>query len=205
MTECPMAVCGADTDPHEEMATTEGRPVPTIDLIIVDASGERVGVGVEGEVRLKGAQLMSGYVDPSLHKDSFDDSGYFRSGDLGRLDEKAYLTITGRLKDIIIRNMENISASEVENLLFSHPKVAEVAVIGVPDEVTGERICAVVVPADPGDPPSLEEIDAHLVAVGLSRQKVPERLELIDHLPRNAMEKVLKADLRRLILSGGDV
>ena len=203
MTECPMAVCGADTDPPEEMATTEGRPVPTIDLIIVDASGERVAVGLEGEVRLKGAQLMSGYVDPALQKDSFDDSGYFRSGDLGRLDEKAYLTITGRLKDIIIRNTENISASEVENLLFSHPKVAEVAVIGVPDEVTGERVCAVVVPADPADPPSLEDIDAHLMAVGLSRQKVPERLELIDHLPRNAMEKVLKADLRRLILSGG--
>ena len=98
---------------------------------------------------------------------------------------------------MIIRNMENISATELEHLLHLHPKVRDVAVIGVPDELTGERACAVVVPTDPAAPPRLDELGAHLLAAGLSKRKLPERLELVDALPRNAMDKVLKSDLRR--------
>ena len=92
------------------------------------------------------------------------------------------LTITGRVKDVIIRNMENISATELEHLLHLHPKVRDVAVIGVPDELTGERACAVVVPTDPAAPPRLDELGAHLLAAGLSKRKLPERLELVDAL-----------------------
>ena len=158
--------------------------------------------GEEGEVRLRGGQLMLGYVDPTLDAAAFDGAGFLRTGDLGVLDERGRLTITGRLKDVIIRNMENISATELEHLLHEHPKVREVAVIGVPDELTGERACAVVVAADRGDPPTLEELGEHLLAAGLSKRKLPERLELVDTLPRNAMDKVQKNELRRPVPAG---
>src|SRR3546814_12673012 len=95
------------------------------------------------------------------------------------------LTITGRVKDIIIRNMENVSAKEVEDLLFGHPDVADIAVIGVPDDRTGERVCAVVVPADPAAPPSLPDLATWAREQGIMTQKLPERLEIVDVLPRN--------------------
>ena len=104
----------------------------------------RPAVGEEGEIRAKAPQLMLGYLDPSLDADGFDEEGYFRTGDLGTLNERNMLTITGRLKDIIIRKGENVSAKEVEDLLFSHPQVLDVAVIGLPDPERGERVCAVV-------------------------------------------------------------
>jgi non-ribosomal peptide synthetase component E (peptide arylation enzyme) len=93
--------------------------------------------------------------------------------------------------------MENISAGELENLLFTHPSVKDVAVIGVPDPYVGERACAVIVPTSLSAPPTLAELSAHLLSSGLSKRKLPERLEIVDELPRNAMRKVLKAELRR--------
>ncbi|MHB8662178.1 MAG: class I adenylate-forming enzyme family protein [Acidimicrobiales bacterium] len=197
MTECPMSVWNRPEDDDDDLATTEGEPVPGVDLLIVKQDEERAAAGEEGEVRLRGPQLMTGYVDGALDASAFDDAGYFRSGDLGTIDERGRVNITGRMKDIIIRNMENISATEVENLLYTHPKVAEVAVIGISDPVTGEHACAVVVPANLHEPPRLPELQEHLRAAGLSDRKLPEQLELIDALPRNAMEKVQKADLRR--------
>ena len=110
------------------------------------------GPATEGEIRLKGPQVIRGYLDPSLDADAFDDDGYFRSGDLGIVDEDGYVTITGRLKDVIIRHGENISAKEVEDLLYAHPAVADVAVIGLPDPKTGERACAVVAAEGRPDP-----------------------------------------------------
>ena len=95
---------------------------------------------------MRARQLCLGYVDPSLDADAFDADGFFRTGDLGWLDADGYLVISGRLKDIIIRKGENISAKEVEDLLYEHPSVADVAVIGLPDPERGERACAVVVP-----------------------------------------------------------
>jgi non-ribosomal peptide synthetase component E (peptide arylation enzyme) len=100
------------------------------------------------------------------------------------------------VKDIIIRNMENISAKELEDSLFTHPKVADVAVVGLPDERTGERACAVVVAADVGAPPSLDELCAYLLAGGLMKQKLPEQLEIVDALPRNPTGKIVKFELR---------
>src|SRR5690606_10904323 len=119
----------------------------------------------------------------------------FRSGDLGRIDAAGNVVVTGRLKDAIIRNAENISALEIENLLADHPGVDDVAVIGVPDPRTGERVCAVIVPAADAQI-SLETVAAHCTARGLSRHKIPERLELVDALPRNLTGKVLKTELR---------
>ena len=106
------------------------------------------------------------------------------------------MRITGRVKDIIIRNMENISAKELEDNLFAHPKVADVAVIGLPDDHTGERACAVVVPADAADPPALDELCTYLLERGLMKQKLPEQLEIIDALPRNPTGKIVKFELR---------
>src|SRR5690606_15394550 len=108
-----------------------------------------------------------------------DERGYLRTGDLGELDPAGNVRITGRVKDIIIRNMENISAKEVEDLLFTHPKVADAAVVGLPDARTGERVCAVVVPANAADPPTLPELLDFTVANGLAKQKTPEQLEVV--------------------------
>jgi non-ribosomal peptide synthetase component E (peptide arylation enzyme) len=140
--------------------------------------------------------VMRGYLDPSLDADAFDENGYLRTGDLARLDDAGNVVITGRVKDIIIRNMENISAKEVEDLLFTHPAIADVAVVGLPDDRTGERVCAVVVLADGAEAPSLTELVDFTVANGLAKQKTPEQLEILPALPRNPTGKVLKHELR---------
>ena len=120
---------------------------------------------------------------------------WFRTGDLGVIDAEGYVTITGRLKDIIIRKGENISAKEVEDVLFTHPKVVDVAVIGLPDPASGERACAVVVCTE-GEALSFLEMVEHVKAADLAPQKFPEQLELVDVLPRNPSGKVLKRELR---------
>ncbi|MFI5040430.1 MAG: AMP-binding protein [Acidimicrobiales bacterium] len=183
LTEAPMLTWNDVDDDDDALANTEGRPVPGVELRIAP----------DGEILARGPQLTPGYVDPTL--DRLED-GWFATGDLGTVDDRGYLRITGRAKDIIIRNMENISAKELEDLLYTHPEVADVAVIGVPDERTGERACAVVVPRHPGEPPTLAELVAHLRAAGLSDRKLPEELRLRDELPRNAMGKVMKHALR---------
>ena len=146
MTEAPI-VTMASVRRHRRGAgrTPRARPCPASTSCTVKLDGSRAGVGEEGEIRVKGPMVMRGYLDSSLDADAFDADGYFRTGDLGRLDADGNVAITGRVKDIIIRNMENISAKEVEDLLFTHPAVADAAVIGLPDARTGERVCAVVV------------------------------------------------------------
>jgi len=140
--------------------------------------------------------MMKGYLDASLDVEAFDEDGWFKTGDLGKIDADGMVTITGRVKDIIIRNMENISAKEVEDILFGHPDVADVAVIGVPDAKTGERVCAVIVPTDPVAPLTFDAMVAFCREQNLMTQKLPERLEIVDRLPRNPTGKVLKFELR---------
>ena len=140
--------------------------------------------------------MCKGYVDSALNAAAFDEEGYFCSGDLGFVDSDGFVTITGRLKDVIIRKGENIPAKEVEDLLYTHAKVREVAVIGLPDPVLGERCCAVVVSENPADPLAFDEMVAHLKGQELMLQKIPEQLETLDELPRNPSGKVLKNDLR---------
>ena len=196
MTEAPIVTMASVRDGDEELANTEGKPVLDTDLRLVTVDGAVAGPGEEGEIRLKAPMLMRGYVDPTKDAEAFDDEGYFKTGDLGRFDERGNVMITGRVKDIIIRNMENISAKEVEDLLFSHPAVADAAVVGLPDDRTGERVCAVVVPEDPEHPPTLDDILAFTIENGLAKQKTPEQLEIVDSLPRNPTGKVLKFELR---------
>ena len=134
-TEVPVTTVGSLHD-IEHAADTDGRAgIADIKL-------------VEGEIRARGPQMLVGYLHPEDETASFDDEGYFRTGDLGRWVDDGYLVVTGRAKDIIIRNGENISPKEVEDILVGHPDIAEIAVVGVPDERTGERACAVIVAAD---------------------------------------------------------
>ncbi len=195
LTEAPINTMAAVDDPDEKLALTEGRAVPGTQLRTV-IDGRVLAAGEEGELQVKGPQVCVGYLDSSLDDDAFTD-GWFRTGDLGVIDDDGFVVITGRLKDVIIRKGENISAKEVEDLVHTHPKVAEVAVVGVPDDERGELAVAVVVTA--GDTPiSHDELVAHLAESALSKHKYPERLELVEALPRNPTGKILKKDLRKL-------
>jgi acyl-CoA synthetase (AMP-forming)/AMP-acid ligase II len=201
LTEAPFVVLGSPRDPDEKLARTEGRAAGGAELRVVAADGRACAPGEEGEIRVRGPQICRGYLDSALDADAFDAEGFFRTGDLGRLDAEGFLGVTGRLKEIIIRNGENISAREIEDLLYAHPKIADAAVIGLPDPRTGERCCAVVVPKD-GAALALAEVTAHCREAGLARQKLPEQLELVAELPRNASGKVLKYELRRRFAPG---
>ena len=197
LTECPiLSMCRVGAT-DEQMAYTEGSLCAGIDVKVVTIEGNVAGRGEEGEIRVTGPNLCLGYTDPTLDAEGFDAEGYFRTGDLGIVREDDHVVITGRLKDVIIRKGENISAKEVEDLLFTHPKVADAAVIGLPDPVAGERACAIVVPADPADPPTLPELFEFAKAEGLMVQKIPEQLEIVAVLPRNPTGKVLKHELRK--------
>jgi acyl-CoA synthetase (AMP-forming)/AMP-acid ligase II len=196
LTEFPVATSGAIDDPDDLIATTQGRPAPGVELRVVGLDGNEKGPGEEGELRWRGPQMCSGYADPSLDADAFDELGFFRSGDLGIESADGYITVTGRVKDIIIRNAENISATELEDMLHQHPMVDDVAVIGVPDARTGERVCAIVQPHDATAPVPLDELRRFCAERGLAAQKAPERLELVDAIPRTAMGKIDKVALR---------
>ncbi|MFJ3954715.1 class I adenylate-forming enzyme family protein [Streptomyces libani] len=198
MTECPMIAMGTPYDSDEQLSRTVGKPVAGAQVRIVRPDGSTAGTGETGEVTLKGPMLFRGYTDPALTAEAFTADGSFRTGDLGRLRPDGHLVLTGRLKDIIIRKGENISAQEIEDLLHTHPAVAEAAVIGLPDRERGERVCAVVTPADPAAPPlTLAGLTAHLRAAGLMTQKLPEQLETVGALPRGGpLSKVLKTVLR---------
>ena len=195
LTEAPIVVMASTTDSDQKLADTEGRPTPGVELIVVGLDGRRAGPGEEGEIRLKGPQVIRGYLDPSLDADAFDGDGYFRSGDLGIVDADGYVTITGRLKDVIIRHGENISAKEVEDLLYAHPSVADVAVIGLPDPKTGERACAVVA-VNQGQHFEFDDMVHYLKEKELRTQSIPEQLELVETVPRNPAGKILKHTLR---------
>jgi acyl-CoA synthetase (AMP-forming)/AMP-acid ligase II len=186
MTEVPMITMGAPDDTAENLATTEGRPPEGMEIRVVD-----------GEVRLRGEAVCQGYLDPAQTAEAFDEDGFLRTGDLGHVTGSGHLVLTGRLKDVIIRKGENISAKEIEDLLAALPEVGDVAVIGLPDAERGERVCAVVEQPPGAGELTLEAVTAYLRAQGLSPHKLPEQLEVVDALPRNeTLRKVLKYQLR---------
>jgi len=195
LTEFPVATFPEPDASPDVLDHTVGRPVYGVEVRVVDADEKTVAPEFEGELRLKGPQCFQGYIDGALDMEAFDAEGWMRTGDLGFVDGDGYVHVTGRLKDIIIRNGENISALEVEEALIRHPQVQHVAVVGVPDDQVGERVVAIVV-AEVGATITLESLAQHCQSLGLARQKVPERLSQRDELPRNAMGKVLKQQLR---------
>jgi cyclohexanecarboxylate-CoA ligase/acyl-CoA synthetase len=145
---------------------------------------------------------MLGYWrDPERTAEAIDERGISRSGDLGKVDEDGYMRVTGRIKDLIIRGGTNISAREVEEHLLTHPKVANVALVGIPDRVLGERACAFVVPQE-GEDPSFEELTTYLkVERKIAVVKLPERLEILDEMPMTATGKIQKVALRDKLLA----
>ncbi len=200
LTEMPI-LSQTDIDaPDESKRDGEGTPNEGVEIRLVDTDLRDVAEGSTGELIARGPSLMRGYVDASLDAAAFTPDGFFRTGDLARFDPHGAVVITGRLKDIIIRKGENVSAKEVEDMLFAHPKVADVAVLGLADAERGEMVCACVVPADPADPPTLKELFDYCKAEGLMTQKIPERLEILDAMPRNPSGKVPKHEIRARLL-----
>lgn len=184
--------------PGYEWTLSNSRKISTR-LVDLDTGDDITAPGRVGELRFKGPTIFSGYYrSPELTARAFDEQGYYRTGDLFEIagDRQQFYRFAGRHKDIVIRGGMNISSEEVENLLLGHPKVRESAVIGCPDPVLGEKVCAVVVP-QPGQELTLEELVNHLRHVEeVAAFKWPEQLILIDELPRNPVGKILKRELR---------
>jgi fatty-acyl-CoA synthase len=197
MTECSPVVCATvPDDPVELQTTTVGPPLPHIEVDVVEPGGtEPVPIGVEGELRSRSAMVMKGYWDnPEATAEAIGPDGFMRSGDLARIDENGYVSITGRAKEMIIRGGENIYPAEIENEIRALEPVADVAIIGVPDERYGEVCCAYVRLAD-GASLSHDEL-RELMTGRVARYKIPAYLRTVEELPLTPSGKVQKFVLR---------
>jgi cyclohexanecarboxylate-CoA ligase len=181
-TEVPVTTVGAPLDP-DHAADTDGR-----------AGFAQIKLG-DGEIHARGPQMLVGYLHAGDEAGSFDADGYFRTGDLARWVDCDYLVVTGRTKDLIIRNGENIAPKEIEDILIDHPGIAEIAVVGLPDARTGERACAVIVPTDQPCP-DVVGLRSFLQAQGVATFKAPEQVVIWEQLPRNDAGKVLKHQIQ---------
>lgn len=198
-TEHPSVSGSAFADPLEKRIGTDGRALAGVDIRIVDASDHAVAIGVAGEIQTRGPDLFVGYVDDRLNDSSFTVDGWFRTGDIGFVDEDGYLTICDRSKDIIIRGGENISAAEVEDALLRMEEVLEVAAVAAPDTRLGEHVCAFIRVAPGRTAPTMESMRTHLATLGLARQKWPEELRIAEDFDRTPAGKVKKFVLRDLL------
>jgi acyl-coenzyme A synthetase/AMP-(fatty) acid ligase len=198
MSEHPTIAIGRPDDPQQIRATTDGYVTPGNSVRIVSDADQPVPSGHPGAVQVRGPEQFSGYTNAS-RADSFTTDGWLRTGDVGILHPGSrLLSIVDREKNIIIRGGENLSATEIEQVVSTHPAVAEVAVIGVPDAQMGERACAFVV-LWPGQSLDLPSLARHFAELGVARQKVPEVLEFASALPRTPMGKVSKHVLAKLL------
>jgi acyl-coenzyme A synthetase/AMP-(fatty) acid ligase len=195
-TEVCTATASHIGDPLEKRAYTDGRATPGSRIRIVDENGVVLPPGAVGEVAILTPQMFLGYTDPALNAESFSDDGWFLSGDIGKLDEEGFLTITDRKKDIIIRGGENISSKEVEDVLATHPSVFESAVTAMPDTVMGEKVCAFIM-LRPSHQITLDEVRQHFLTSGIAKPKTPERIIVVENFPRTAAGKVKKFELRK--------
>jgi cyclohexanecarboxylate-CoA ligase len=204
LTEAPVLTMGRPSDPDAKLSATEGTPLPEVELRVVSADGRAARPGESGELRVLAPQVMLGYVDSALDEDAFDDDGYLRTGDLGTIDDDGYVRITGRSKDVVIRSGENIGTAEVEELLRANPAIADAAVIGLPDERTGERVCAVL-ELVPGETQfDVMGLGDYLGGKGLRRQAWPEQVEVMDALPRTVAGKIDKMRIRDSLLMAAE-
>lgn len=188
-TEVPVTTVGVlDRADVDHAADTDGRPgIATVRL------------SSDSEIRARGPQMMVGYLHAEDEAAAFDEEGFYRTGDQGRWIDGDHLVVTGRIKDLIIRNGENISPKEIEDLLVGHPAVAEIAIVGIPDPRTGERAIAVIVPRDDARP-DVEALAAFLTGHGVARFKYPEGVALWDALPKNDAGKVSKHAIRKTLV-----
>ena len=190
--EGPSVTCSRPGDDRWLRLHTNGRPVAPTEVAVVAAGRDDAE---PGEVLWRGPDTCLGYLDPALNAAAFTADGFFRSGDIGRLDEHGALHIDGRIKDIVNRSGEKVSVAEVESLLSEHPAVLAAAIVGGPDAQTGERSCAFVV-LRAGTELTLAAVEAFLTGRQLARHKIPESLILLGRLPQTASGKVQKNVLR---------
>jgi cyclohexanecarboxylate-CoA ligase len=189
-------MCTVD-DPPGRSATSDGSALEGAVVKIVGTDGHEVPRGEEGDIAYKGPSHMIEYFrDDAQTTALFTADGFSRSGDLGRMDADGYVRVTGRLKDIVIRGGMNISAREIEDHLLAHPSVANVAVVGMPDERLGERVCAYVVLDAGASDLTLDEVASFLREHHVATQKLPERIEIVAELPTTATGKIQKHVLR---------
>jgi cyclohexanecarboxylate-CoA ligase len=199
MTENGLATMTRPDDPPETSAQTDGRPIDGMEARVVDENGAAVPAGTVGRLQSRGVATFVGYLKrPELA--AIDADGWFDTGDLARMDARGYVRITGRSKDVIIRGGENIPVVEIEAILFRHPKLAAVSVVGMPDPRLGERACAFVV-ARQGNEVSLGELTAFLQTEGVAKQYWPERIEVLTEMPVTPSGKIQKFKLRELARS----
>lgn len=196
MAECMANASTRISDSVEVRNTLDGSAGPGAALAIFDDNGEPLPIGAKGEIGLKGPSLLQGYLGEPAGKDGLmTRDGFLLSGDIGQLDERGYVKVVGRKKDMINRGGYKIDPSEVEELISRHPAVAKVAVVGYPDHLFGERACAVV-ELRPAQQLQLGELTDFLICQGLSKEKLPERFESRDVLPLSPDGKILKATVK---------
>ncbi|MEU3302469.1 AMP-binding protein [Streptomyces sp. NPDC006678] len=199
MTETsPVSTQTRRDDDLERRTGTVGRVLPHVEVKVVDpVSGVTLPRGASGELCTRGYSVMLGYWnEPEKTAEAIDAGRWMHTGDLAVIREDGYVQIVGRIKDMIIRGGENVYPREIEEFLYGHPKVADVQVVGVPDERYGEEILACVIARDPADPPTLEELTA-FCREQLAHYKIPRRLEILDAYPMTVSGKVRKVELRR--------
>jgi acyl-CoA synthetase (AMP-forming)/AMP-acid ligase II len=198
--EHPTVSAGSRFGPLQQRAWTDGAICRGTEVRIVDEEARDLEAGQEGEIWVIGPEQFVGYSDPARNAEAFAPGGWFRTGDVGVLDSDGNLTITDRLKDIIIRGGENLSSLEIEDLLQRHPAVAEAAAVGFPDPRYGERVCAFLI-ATPGElVPTVAQLVSHFAELGVARQKTPEKVIEVSDFPRTAAGKVKKNELRERLV-----
>jgi acyl-CoA synthetase (AMP-forming)/AMP-acid ligase II len=198
MTELQAGVFTRPGDPAD--VTLTGRASPGSEIRIADVDDAALSAGFEGELQIRGSLMFPGYFqNDEANRGAFTPDGWFRSGDLAIMDASGNVRITGRTKDIINRGGVKYNPGDVEDLLGAHPKVLQAAVVAFADPVLGEKACCFVVAAG-GDAPTLLELCAYLTGHGISRPKLPERLEIIDAMPMTPTGKIIKARLKERLL-----
>jgi acyl-CoA synthetase (AMP-forming)/AMP-acid ligase II len=200
-TEQPIITSGEPSHELAARANTDGRVSPDNLVRVVDDAGHDVPRGEPGELLSLGPQSFQGYLDPALDEAAFTPDGLYRSGDIGVMDSRGFVTIVDRKKDIVVRGGENISSREIEELLLRHAAVSEAAVVGWPDPRLGERV-GVFVRLRPGTALTIDDVRMHFRTSNVAIQKTPEHLVVVNEFPRNAAGKILKSELRKQVRTG---
>jgi cyclohexanecarboxylate-CoA ligase len=202
MSESPAHVTGSTVDDLEDLWTTEGKTLPGTELLICDDEDRPVPVGTHGNILVRGPNRFLGYYrNDALNQSSLTPAGFFRTGDVGFLDEAGFMTFVTRSKDIIRRGGVTITPADIETALRGHPRIADVAVIGLPDPRLGERACACVITRD-GQDMSLPDITDFLGSIAFARYLWPEAVVICQDFPRTPSLKVQKNELRKQVLAG---
>ncbi|WP_372238614.1 AMP-binding enzyme [Mycolicibacterium hippocampi] len=192
----PVSTQTLPTDSLDRRVSTVGRVGPHLEIQIIDEAGAQVPRGTPGELCTRGYSVMAGYWDdPAKTAEAVDADGWMHTGDIAVMDDEGYLSVTGRIKDMVIRGGENIYPREVEEFLYTHPDIVDAQVVGVPDEKYGEELMAWIRVADGAQPPTTDSL-RDFCAGRIAHQKIPRYVQVIDEFPMTVTGKVRKVDLR---------